>query len=156
MCSRPLHGFTLVELLVVIAILGTLVGLVLPAVQASRENARLTACRNNLSQLSKALLRHEAEFGSFPSGSWGPHWLGVAGRAADSAQPGGWIFDILPLIEEDNTRRIVESTVGNCGPAYAKLAAHPMPVFACPSRRSARLLPLTGDGQGATRETAAR
>ncbi len=78
------HGFTLVELLVVIAILGTLVGLLLPVVQASRENARLISCRNNLSQLSKALLRHEAEFGYFPSGGWGPHWLGVAGRSADA------------------------------------------------------------------------
>ena len=48
-------GFTLVELLVVIAIIGTLVALLLPAVQAARETARGNTCRNNLKQLMTAL-----------------------------------------------------------------------------------------------------
>ena len=50
------RGFTLVELLVVIAIIGTLVGLLLPAIQAARETARQLTCSNNQGQLAKAVL----------------------------------------------------------------------------------------------------
>jgi prepilin-type N-terminal cleavage/methylation domain-containing protein len=52
---RTVKGFTLVELLVVIAIIGTLVALLLPAVQAARETARGNTCRNNMKQLMTAL-----------------------------------------------------------------------------------------------------
>jgi prepilin-type N-terminal cleavage/methylation domain-containing protein len=62
-------GFSLVELLIVIAIVGVLVGLLIPAVQSSREVTRRNACANNLRQLGLAIHHHESALGYFPSGS---------------------------------------------------------------------------------------
>jgi len=48
-------GFTIVELLVVIAIVGTLMALLLPAIQRARASARRTECQANLHQVGVAL-----------------------------------------------------------------------------------------------------
>jgi type II secretory pathway pseudopilin PulG len=56
----------LVELLVVIAIIGTLVALLLPAVQAARESARRNTCVNNMKQLHLALTNYESQLRKLP------------------------------------------------------------------------------------------
>jgi prepilin-type N-terminal cleavage/methylation domain-containing protein/prepilin-type processing-associated H-X9-DG protein len=64
---RRIHrGFTLVELLVVIAIIGTLVALLLPAVQAARESARNNTCKNNIKQLHLALSNMDSQLKRLP------------------------------------------------------------------------------------------
>src|SRR5450830_1653987 len=88
-------AFTLVELLVVITIIGILIALLLPAVQAAREAARQTQCRNNLKQLSLGCLNHEQILGFFPSGGWGATWVGDPARIGNR-QPGSWAYAILP------------------------------------------------------------
>jgi prepilin-type N-terminal cleavage/methylation domain-containing protein/prepilin-type processing-associated H-X9-DG protein len=61
-------GFTLIELLVVIAVIGTLIGLLLPAVQAARGAARRTQCASNLRQLAIAAQTYHASREHFPAG----------------------------------------------------------------------------------------
>jgi len=140
-------GYTVVELLVSVAIIGILSGLLLPAVQAARESARLTTCKNHVSQLAKALIRHETSFGHFPSGGWSPTWLGVAERGGDASQPGGWTFGILPYAEELATRDLVAGATSLTAPTvYRTLATTPVRLFACPSRRTAAPIPVVGPG----------
>ena len=93
-------GFTLVELLVVIAIIGILVSLLLPAVQSARESARRIQCTNNLKQLALAAHLHEDQQKFYPSAGWGWNWLGDPNRGFGAEQPGSWLFNLLPFIEQ--------------------------------------------------------
>ena len=81
----------MVELLVVIAIIGTLVGLLLPAVQAARESARRSACSNNLKQIGLALHNYNDARKRLPSGGYGT----VSGDRCGWSQ---WV-ELLPFME---------------------------------------------------------
>ena len=77
---------TLVELLVVIAIIGVLVAMLLPAVQAARESARMTHCSNNLRQLALGVLQYAETEGFLPPGRDRGPFLGGALAALHRAE----------------------------------------------------------------------
>jgi prepilin-type N-terminal cleavage/methylation domain-containing protein/prepilin-type processing-associated H-X9-DG protein len=131
---RPVRrGFTLIELLVVIAIIGTLVGLLVPAVQKVREAAGRLSCSNNLKQIGLGLHHYHDTNRMFPSGY-------VDGNTNPNSTPDndvgpgwGWAAYLLPYVEQDNIFKQIDFTkpVG-VGP-NAAVSLLPVRVYQCPS-----------------------
>ena len=147
---RP-HGFTLVELLVVIAIIGTLIGLLLPAVQAAREVARLSSCQNNLKQMGIAVANHVDAKGRLPrvavydatqSTATGNRWYGTTSWNAN------WY--LLPFLEQqamynagmnwEKTQAASAVNIGNNSTPKSDTIV--ISTFKCPSDTNASLSPL--------------
>lgn len=140
------NGFTLVELLVVIAIIGVLVSLLLPAVQAAREAARRSQCQNHLKQMGLGFLNHESTHGFLPGAGWSPFSVGDPERGVGKEQPGGWIYNILPYVEQ----QAVYDLPGDGDAAITAvqkenavvMQATPISLFNCPSRRAPSARPF--------------
>ncbi len=113
-------AFTLVELLVVIAIIGTLVGLLLPAVQAAREAARCAQCQNNLRQVGLAMQQFATVRLKFPAGAfnWGH---------------GTWATKIMPFIEEAGAAAAYSTSVPYFDPLNRPVTERRFAFYSCPS-----------------------
>ncbi|HEY3899496.1 MAG TPA: prepilin-type N-terminal cleavage/methylation domain-containing protein [Chthoniobacter sp.] len=59
-------GFTLVELLTVIAIIAILMGLLFPAINIAREQARKTQAKTDCAQITAAVKAYYSEYGKYP------------------------------------------------------------------------------------------
>jgi prepilin-type N-terminal cleavage/methylation domain-containing protein len=135
---RIRDAFTLVELLVVIAIIGTLVGLLLPAVQAARETARRSNCMNNMKQLGIGLQNHHDAQKAFPRlqfDNCAPP--AVCSDTVNTWMKGGFV-SLLPYIEQNDTyQQLYASSTPGGGASYSKWAypafQRTIEPYVCPS-----------------------
>ncbi len=137
--SKRVRTFTLAELLIVIAIIGTLIALLLPAVQHARKSARATSCRNNLKQIGIALHAYHNAHNTFPPG--------CLGQADDpvNIEAWGWAAFLLPHIEEDplhSTLNLEQYTLPGvmASSQLQPLLRTPIEVYRCASDGDADLL----------------
>src|SRR5262245_28076737 len=113
------RSFTLIELLVVIAIIAVLIGLLLPAIQKVREAANRMKCGNNLKQIGLAVMNFHDQQRRFPTG--GGDWKqGISYTSKDGTTPqgvalqtAGWLYQILPYIEQNNVAVLKDMTPTN-------------------------------------------
>src|SRR4051812_27958015 len=136
---RRMGGFTLVELLVVIAIIGILVALLLPAIQAARESARRTQCKNQIRQVGLAIINYEVAKRQFPS-SIGPG-------------PYGYIAAVLGYFEEQNLHDLIDFTVRWSDPKNDKVREKALPFLRCPSQAAIEPTQIYDVGLGNTFQT---
>jgi prepilin-type N-terminal cleavage/methylation domain-containing protein/prepilin-type processing-associated H-X9-DG protein len=137
---RP--AFTLVELLVVIAIIGTLVGLLLPAVQSAREAARLTQCGNAVKQGTLALMNYHDAQNKFPrglvctTGSCELETVVKDGRYSARSGDWGesWVIRVLPFMEMSEVYNKYNFTLSGTATVNRNVAATRIQSLLCPSR----------------------
>ncbi|MFM8497603.1 MAG: DUF1559 domain-containing protein [Planctomycetia bacterium] len=127
--SRPIGGFTLVELLVVIAIIGTLVGMLLPAVQRAREAGRRASCMNNVKQMGVGLTGYEAARRKYPPGADAfPTETLVWGRNH------AWSSFLLPYLEGSEIAAKIDYTRWwNASGGNDVASDITLPMYVCPS-----------------------
>ncbi|MFM7922743.1 MAG: DUF1559 domain-containing protein, partial [Planctomycetaceae bacterium] len=95
--GRGRRGFTFLELLAVVAVIAVLVALLLPAIQAAREQSRLISCQNNLRQLGIALGQYQFLHRTLPPGAVA---VTLPVHVENAPEGIGWIGQILPQLGE--------------------------------------------------------
>lgn len=103
---------------------GILFALLLPAIQAAREAARQSQCRNNLKQIGLALMMYESEWKSLP-----PAYL----ADADGKPMHSWRVLILPYLESADLYDQYDFSEPWDGPKNSRLLGRMPPVYSCPS-----------------------
>lgn len=122
----------MVELLVVIAIIGTLVALLLPAIQAARETGRRCVCKNNLRQIGIAALNYHDQRKHLPPPKIGPKQFN---------ELGGTLMALLPYVEEANLYAQIDIAKTVTDAVNEPMTSRPLSLYLCPSMALPREVP---------------
>jgi hypothetical protein len=96
-----------------------------------------------------AATQHEATQGFFPSGGWGWSWVGDPDRGFGHRQPGGWVYNILPYMEQQQLHDLGKGLGSSNSAKMATtttLIQTPLAVMNCPTRRRSVLYPNVWGG----------
>lgn len=136
MTRRTRLAFTVVELLVVIAIIGTLVGLLLPAVNYARNVMRKMQCATNLRQFGVAEFGYESAKRSMSASRGFPANTNITRPSSVLSGTTGnvqsWVMPLLPHIERNDLFELIESVPGPNG-ALPNFDGQRIPIVWCPS-----------------------
>ncbi len=131
------HAFTLVELLVAISIIGTLMSLLLPAVQNARESGRRISCTSNLGQLAKAFISYDGQHrvlpgwrNTHPAMRSGLRTSNPAFATVLDANTPSWPIPLMPFLERLDIQKAWESATQS-QPVPTEAPA--MVSFVCPT-----------------------
>jgi prepilin-type processing-associated H-X9-DG protein len=137
--GRP--AFTLAEVFVVLIVVGLMLGLLLPALVASREACRRVSCLNNMRQIALGLQNYHEQFRTLPPGSLNP--TGPVHNRREGLHV-GWIVQLLPYAEQGGVAARVDTTASVYDPLNASAASAVAKFLRCPSNAE----PLLVAGQG--------
>ncbi|MEM6692699.1 MAG: DUF1559 domain-containing protein [Planctomycetota bacterium] len=147
--GRCPQAFTLIELVVVVSIIGILVSLLLPAVQAARESARMTSCKNHLHQIGLALVNFESREKHFPTGCVGCRFTFPApGQPFVPLEFQSWITKILPELELGHLHDDVDESIPSYQPPNTEAGQQILGVLLCPTTPDSRYHALRGPWRG--------
>ncbi len=145
--GRSPEAFSLVELLVVTAIVGTLLALLLPAVQAAREAARRASCTNNLRQLGLGVHGYHEAQGHFPAGNFASTaGLCPGNTKRPSEDRHNWLIALLPYVEQERLYAEYHFHVPNESPENREVREAAVGTYVCPSEHDATDLAVPAMG----------
>jgi prepilin-type processing-associated H-X9-DG protein len=124
----------------------------LPAIQAAREAARRTQCKNNLKNIGLAIHNFHGSHKFFPTGGTQPdqdirNYLQdtytVPNPVVRKGPPNGplkqglgWLYQLLPFLEEGSLTNVVQPN---------QIRGQAIPLYNCPSRRGPTFNPVSGN-----------
>lgn len=85
---RDQRGFTLIEMMVVLAIIGVLAALIVPNVLGRADEARVTAARTDVANLSQALKLYKLDNLQYPTGEQG--LAALVSKPTQDPVPNAW------------------------------------------------------------------